>query len=99
MARLAESVPESEFRDHGDHRGMTNMSPATSLNRVQRDYALGPYGQIHYRRSGPAGARSPLLLLHPCPSSSYVFEDFMIEMGRDRSVIAPDLPGFGMSDL
>ncbi len=69
-----------------------------SSGRTLRAYALGPYGQIHYRRGGPSGARSPLLLLHPFPSSSYVFEEFMDEMGLDRSVIAPDLPGYGMTD-
>jgi pimeloyl-ACP methyl ester carboxylesterase len=71
---------------------------STTAGRIARAYAMGPYGQIHYRRSGPTGARSPLLLLHPFPSSGYVFEEFMAEMGHDRSVIAPDLPGFGMTD-
>ena len=70
----------------------------SNAGRNVRAYAQGPYGQIHYRRSGPTGARSPLLLLHPFPSSGYVFEDFMAEMGLDRSVIAPDLPGYGMTD-
>ena len=65
---------------------------------IRRAYADGPYGQIHYRRAGPEGARSPLLLLHSCPGSGYLFEAFMEEMGRDRTVIAPDLPGFGASD-
>jgi pimeloyl-ACP methyl ester carboxylesterase len=65
---------------------------------VRRAYAPGPHGQIHYRRSGPAGVRSPLLLLHSCPGSSYLFDAFLAEMGRDRTVIAPDFPGFGMSD-
>jgi pimeloyl-ACP methyl ester carboxylesterase len=66
--------------------------------RVHRAYAWGRDGQIHYRRSGPAGARSPLLLLHAAESSGAPFEAFMSEMGRERSVIAPDLPGAGMSD-
>jgi pimeloyl-ACP methyl ester carboxylesterase len=65
---------------------------------IRRAYVDGPYGQLHYRRAGPEGTRSPLLLLHPCPGSSYLFEAFMLEMGRDRTVIAADLPGFGMSD-
>lgn len=65
---------------------------------VRRAYAPGTHGQIHYRRSGPEGTRSPLLLLHSCPGSSYLFEAFLAEMGRDRTVIAPDFPSFGMSD-
>lgn len=66
--------------------------------RVQRAYAWGPDGQVHYRRAGPPGARSPLLLIHGLPGSGAPFEAFMGELGRERTVIAPDLPGFGMSD-
>ena len=65
---------------------------------VRRAYAMGRFGQIHFRRAGPAGGTSPLLLLHPSPLSSYVFENFAAEMGRDRAVVAPDTPGFGLSD-
>jgi pimeloyl-ACP methyl ester carboxylesterase len=72
------------------------MSKKTA--KVRRAYADGPYGQIHYRRSGPEGVRSPLLLLHSTPGSSYIYDAFLEEMGRDRTVIAPDFPGFGMSD-
>jgi pimeloyl-ACP methyl ester carboxylesterase len=69
-----------------------------TAGRIHRAYAWGHDGQIHYRRSGPAGARSPLLLIHGAPNASEVFEAFMSDMGRERSVIAPDLPGTGMSD-
>jgi len=65
---------------------------------VHRAYAWSQHGQIHYRRSGPEGARSPLLLLHPAQGSSALYDGVMSEMGRERSVIAPDLPGAGMSD-
>ncbi|MHB1205066.1 MAG: alpha/beta fold hydrolase [Rhodospirillaceae bacterium] len=65
---------------------------------IQRAYANAGDGQIHYRQAGP-DARSPLLLIHPSPSSSFVYEPFMAEMGRDRMVIAPDLPGHGMSHI
>lgn len=70
----------------------------TSLATITRNYAKGPSGQLHYRVSGSHGSRSPLLLLHPSPLSGYVFESLMSDMGRDRFVIAPDTPGFGMSD-
>jgi pimeloyl-ACP methyl ester carboxylesterase len=69
-----------------------------AAGRVHRAYVWGRDGQIHYRRSGPEGARSPLLLLHAAESSGAPFEAFMSEMGRERSVIAPDRPGAGMSD-
>ena len=51
--------------------------------------------QIHYRRrgSGPAA-----LLLHQSPQSSGEYESLM-EAWSDRfTVIAPDYPGFGLSD-
>jgi len=73
------------------------MNPMTT-HPVQRAYVDGRFGQIHYRRAGSLGARSPLLLLHPGRLSSLVFEGFMPEIGRDRTVIAPDTPGCGMSD-
>ncbi len=51
--------------------------------------------QIHYRRcgSGPAA-----LLLHQSPQSSGEYEDLMQAWGDRFTVIAPDYPGFGMSD-
>ena len=75
------------------------MSRTTDVaGRVHRAYAWGQDGQIHYRRSGPEGARSPLLILHGAQGSSALYEAVMSEMGQERSVIAPDLPGAGMSD-
>jgi len=65
---------------------------------VSRGYAPGPFGQIHYRSAGKPGSKPPLLLLHPSPLSSYVFEVFMVAASQDRLVIAPDTPGFGLSD-
>ena len=41
---------------------------------------------------------APLLCLHDCPGSGRVFAQFLALAGRDRSVYAPDLPGFGESD-
>lgn len=66
---------------------------------IHRAYVTAAGCQIHYRRAGPDGARSPLLLVHPSPSSSLVYEPLLAEIGKDRLVIAPDLPGHGMSDV
>lgn len=74
------------------------MNHAVGISPVRRAYSLSSFGQLHYRRSGPEGTRSPLLLLHSCPGSGYLYDNFLAEMGRDRTVIAPDFPGFGMSD-
>jgi pimeloyl-ACP methyl ester carboxylesterase len=44
--------------------------------------------------SGPA-----VLLLHGSPSSARMFRDVIPELSRTTFVIAPDLPGFGESDV
>ena len=74
------------------------MNAGNDRATVRRAYAMGRFGQLHFRRAGPAGGTSPLLLLHPSPLSGYVYDNFLAEMGRDRTVVAPDTPGFGMSD-
>jgi pimeloyl-ACP methyl ester carboxylesterase len=69
-----------------------------TAGRVHRAYAWVGDAQIHYRRSGPAGARSPLVILPAREEAGAALEEFMSETGRERTVIAPDLPGTGMSD-
>jgi pimeloyl-ACP methyl ester carboxylesterase len=41
---------------------------------------------------------TPLLCLHDLTGSAHIFSRFMTLAGHDRSVYAPDLPGFGESD-
>ncbi len=53
---------------------------------------------VAYREAGPAQA-PVLLLLHGFPSSSHMFRDLIPKLADRYHVIAPDLPGFGQSDL
>jgi pimeloyl-ACP methyl ester carboxylesterase len=53
---------------------------------------------VAYRESGPADGPI-LLLLHGFPSSSHMFRDLIPRLSDRYRVIAPDLPGFGQSDL
>ncbi|HTQ46549.1 MAG TPA: alpha/beta hydrolase [Polyangiaceae bacterium] len=54
--------------------------------------------KVFYRESGPADAPA-LLLLHGFPTASHMFRD-LIPLLEDRlHVVAPDLPGFGQSDM
>ena len=53
---------------------------------------------VAYRESGPTAA-PVLLLLHGFPSSSHMFRDLIPKLSDRYRVIAPDLPGFGQSDL
>jgi pimeloyl-ACP methyl ester carboxylesterase len=44
-------------------------------------------------------SRPAMLLLHGFPSSGRTFREVVPELSRDAYVIAPDLPGFGESDV
>jgi pimeloyl-ACP methyl ester carboxylesterase len=54
--------------------------------------------KIFYREAGPAGAPK-LLLLHGFPSSSHMFRDLIPLLADRFHIVAPDLPGFGRSDM
>ncbi|HEY1900301.1 MAG TPA: alpha/beta hydrolase [Steroidobacteraceae bacterium] len=54
--------------------------------------------KVFYREAGPATAPK-LLLLHGFPSSSHMFRDLIPLLADRFHIIAPDLPGFGQSDL
>lgn len=66
---------------------------------VRRTYVDGRYGQLHVRIAGQAPhARRPLLCFHLSPVSGVIYDKWLAEMGRDRLALAPDTPGYGMSD-
>ena len=53
---------------------------------------------IFYREAGPRDAPA-ILLLHGFPSASHMFRDLIPLLAERFYVIAPDLPGFGQSDM
>ncbi|SAL09805.1 Alpha/beta hydrolase [Caballeronia peredens] len=53
---------------------------------------------VFYREAGPNDAPR-LLLLHGFPSSSHMFRDLIPLLADRFHVVAPDLPGFGLSDM
>src|SRR5579863_3998299 len=53
---------------------------------------------IFYREAGPPDAPK-LLLLHGFPTASHMFRDLIPLLADRFHMIAPDLPGFGNSDL
>ena len=71
---------------------MRPSSPA-----LRRAYADGSSGQVHYYDGGGAGL--PLVLLHQSPTSAIDFAGtFPAFAAAGVRVVAPDLPGMGMSD-
>jgi pimeloyl-ACP methyl ester carboxylesterase len=53
---------------------------------------------VFYREAGAKDA-PVLLLLHGFPSASHMFRDLIPQLANQFRVIAPDLPGFGQSDM
>jgi pimeloyl-ACP methyl ester carboxylesterase len=53
---------------------------------------------VFYREAGRSGAPK-LLLLHGFPSSSHMFRDLIPKLADRFQIVAPDLPGFGQSDM
>ena len=67
--------------------------PLTSIHRVEADGV-----QVFYREAGPAGAPI-ILLLHGFPTSSFQYRELILRLADRYRVIAPDLPGFGFTEV
>src|SRR5271169_4551647 len=67
--------------------------PPTSIRRVEADGVL-----VFYRAAGEANA-PVVLLLHGFPTSSFMFRELIPRLANHYRVIAPDLPGFGFTDV
>jgi len=74
---------------------MTNNSniPLTSPHRIKADGV-----DVFYREAGPADA-PVILLLHGFPTSSFQYRELIPRLADRYRVIAPDLPGFGFTEV
>jgi pimeloyl-ACP methyl ester carboxylesterase len=93
------SYASADKRTGVHHRQGCVMSEKESATMAIRYRAANVSGfNIFYREAGTPGAPK-LLLLHGFPSASHMFRD-LIPLLVDRfHMIAPDLPGFGKSDM
>jgi pimeloyl-ACP methyl ester carboxylesterase len=69
------------------------MVPVTSLHRVEAD------GIHFFYRAAGATTAPVVLLLHGFPASSFMFRDLIPRLADRYRVIAPDLPGFGFTQV
>src|SRR5580658_1214951 len=67
--------------------------PGTSIHRVEADGVT-----VFYREAGAADA-PVVLLLHGFPTSSFQYRELMPRLADRYRVIAPDLPGFGFTEV
>ena len=74
-------------------REVQSAVPLTSIRRVAADGV-----QVFYRSAGDPAA-PVVLLLHGFPSSSFMFRELIPRLADRYRVIAPDLPGFGFTEV
>jgi pimeloyl-ACP methyl ester carboxylesterase len=69
------------------------LVPHTSIHRIDADGVT-----VFYREAGPADA-PVVLLLHGFPTSSFQYRELIPRLADRYRVIAPDLPGFGFTEV
>src|SRR5258708_37964673 len=67
--------------------------PSTSIHTVEADGV-----RVFYRAAGDTTA-PVVLLLHGFPASSFMFRELIPRVADHYRVIAPDLPGFGFTEV
>ena len=91
---MSEATPRAASK-----RGMSSQYtggfsvPRTSIHRIAAD-GVG----VFYREGGEVSA-PVVLLLHGFPTSSFMFRELIPRLASDYRVIAPDLPGFGFTEV
>src|SRR5262249_6542848 len=77
----------------GERRTSTAFVPRTFIHRVEADRM-----SVFYREAGPAFAPT-VLLLHGFPTSSFQYRELIPRLADRYRVLAPDLPGFGFTEV
>jgi pimeloyl-ACP methyl ester carboxylesterase len=76
-----------------DRANSKGSVPLASVHKVEADGI-----HVFYRSAGASEA-PVVLLLHGFPSSSFMFRDLIPRLADEYRVIAPDLPGFGFTEV
>lgn len=67
--------------------------PVTTIGKIEADGI-----QVFYRAAGDPNA-PVILLLHGFPTSSFMFRELIPRLANDYRIMAPDLPGFGFTQV
>ena len=68
------------------------------MSRVELNTIEADGVNVFYRSAGPPSAPA-LLLLHGFPTSSFQFRELIPLLAPKFRVLAPDLPGFGFTEV
>src|SRR5499425_791067 len=91
---MSDATPQTSVGRAGPRRADPRFSvPHTSIHRVEADGV-----QVFYRAAGEESA-PVVLLLHGFPTSSFMFRELIPRLANDHRLIAPDLPGFGFTEV
>src|SRR5271163_3826484 len=91
MAQNTSAQTQKSGASPGDsHRSIV---PFTSIHKVEADGV-----QVFYREAGDPQAPI-VLLLHGFPTSSFMYRELIPRLADRYRVIAPDLPGFGFTEV
>lgn len=98
MSKTSSAIKRSKFESESS--GAFNRStgfqfeiPRTFIHRVEADGV-----RLFYREAGDSTA-PVVLLLHGFPASSFMFRELIPRLATHFRVIAPDLPGFGFTEV
>jgi len=72
---------------------LENSIPHTAIRSIEADGV-----RVFYREAGPVDG-PVVLLLHGFPTSSHMFRELIPRLATKYRVIAPDLPGFGFTEV
>lgn len=73
---------------------LTTCLPVQAQKRIEDRFANVNGVRLHYLI---AGKGNPVILLHGYAENSHMWRPLMVELAKSRTVIAPDLRGFGQS--
>jgi pimeloyl-ACP methyl ester carboxylesterase len=86
-ATLATAVPPAYSKQE------KTMMTRTTIHRIEAEGV-----RVFYREAGPTDA-PVVLLLHGFPTSSFQYRELIPRLADRYRVIAPDLPGFGFTEV
>lgn len=73
------------------------LPPGPEWHEIQVPAGEGSVIPMRYRKLPGDPAKPAVLLIHGSPMASSCFDPLLREISRDRTLLVPDLPGFGFS--